>query len=44
MFAKVSNLVCPPAPRKIHRLHEIVVDDGTLHEVVIHVEPKKLNF
>ena len=44
MFAKVSKLVCPPAPRKTQRLNEIVIDDGTLHEVVIHAEPKKLIF
>ena len=43
-ISNITNIVCPPAPKKNynHRLYEIIIDDGNLHEVIIH--PKKLVF
>ena len=44
-LSRVINAVCPSAPIKIRQQYpiEIIIDDGKLHEVVIH-SPRKLIF
>ena len=44
-MARITNIVCPAAPEKVRMEYpsEIVIDDGRLHEVVIH-RPRKLIF
>ena len=45
--SRVINIVCPSAPVKcrIEYPSEIVIDDGRLHEVVIHkLLPRQLIF
>ena len=40
---RISQIVCPSAPIK-YKLTEIVIDDGNLHEVVIHGVQRRLVF
>ena len=40
---RISEIVCPSAPIK-YKLTEVVIDDGNLHEVVIHNVQRRLIF
>ena len=50
-LTKIINIICPPPPKKGYsqlftglkwELDQVVIDDGKLHEVVIH--PRHLVF
>jgi hypothetical protein len=40
---RISEIVCPSAPIK-YKLNEVVIDDGDLHEIVIHNVQRRLIF